>query len=442
MTRADGPADTRMMGIVHGALRRDLLRAREAVGNPPYPRGRQRRALGEHVVWLMDFLHGHHTGEDEGLWPAVRERDPSAGALLDSLEQDHRRIEPAATALRAAAERYAATTDDDDRAALVTALDDLGEVLVPPPRPRGRGGDAGGVARLTRAEWDAIEQEHHVRPKSVTRARLRGALAARRPRPRGARRGGPHRAGAGPGGAAARVPAPLPAALRGRVAARPRRAHGARGVSTDQAPARRPYRSPRRQQQAAETRAAVVGAATRLFGERGWAATGMRDVAREAGVSVETVYASFRTKADLLMAAIDVAVVGDAAPVPLEERPQFTGLGHGTRADRARAAADLAADIHRRTVGVNLALREAAASDPALDGLMRRREEGRRHNVADAAALVAGREVSPEVVDGLWAVVDVGNYRLLTDLRGWTARAVRRVAGRQHRATPRRPGGG
>jgi AcrR family transcriptional regulator len=191
-------------------------------------------------------------------------------------------------------------------------------------------------------------------------------------------------------------------------------------VSTDQAPTRRPYRSPRRQQQAAETRAAVVAAATRLFGERGWAATGMRDVAREAGVSVETVYAGFRTKADLLMAAIDVAVVGDAAPVPLEERPQFAGLAHGSRADRARAAAVLAADIHLRTLGVNLALREAAASDPALDGLMRLREEDRRHNVATAAALVAGREVSPDVVDGLWAVVDVGPYRLLTDLRGWS----------------------
>ncbi|MGH3179671.1 MAG: TetR/AcrR family transcriptional regulator, partial [Streptosporangiaceae bacterium] len=41
-----------------------------------------------------------------------------------------------------------------------------------------------------------------------------------------------------------------------------------------------------------------------------------REVARAAGVSVETVYASFRSKGDLLLAAIDVAVVGDAAPVP------------------------------------------------------------------------------------------------------------------------------
>ena len=53
MATAPEPADTRMMGIVHGALRRDLLRTRDAAVTEPYPRGRQRRALGEHVVWLM-----------------------------------------------------------------------------------------------------------------------------------------------------------------------------------------------------------------------------------------------------------------------------------------------------------------------------------------------------------------------------------------------------
>src|SRR5829696_4529614 len=79
-------------------------------------------------------------------------------------------------------------------------------------------------------------------------------------------------------------------------------------MTTGQAPPRRrAYRSPRRQQQAAETRAAVLAAAVQLFGERGWAATGMREVARAAGVSVETVYAGFGSKSDLLLAALDVA---------------------------------------------------------------------------------------------------------------------------------------
>ena len=135
-------------------------------------------------------------------------------------------------------------------------------------------------------------------------------------------------------------------------------------MAADQATGpRRAYRSPRREQQAAETRAMVASAAARLFGERGWAATGMREVARAAGVSVETVYASFRSKGDLLLAAIDVAVVGDAAPVPLDQRPEFAALGSGTRRQRARATASLVAGINQRTAGVVLALREAGASD-------------------------------------------------------------------------------
>lgn len=191
-------------------------------------------------------------------------------------------------------------------------------------------------------------------------------------------------------------------------------------MSGAQPQSRRAYRSTRRREQATETRTAVLEAATGLFGERGWAATGMRDVAREAGVSVETVYTGFGSKSALLMAAIDVAVVGDAIPVPLDQRSEFTALGRGRRAERRRAAARLLTDIHRRTAGVNLALREAARSDPELDRLMRQREEGRRTNVAEGISLVLGREVTPEQCDALWAVLDVGVYRMLTDLRGWT----------------------
>ena len=52
---------------------------------------------------------------------------------------------------------------------------------------------------------------------------------------------------------------------------------------------RRSYDSSRRQAMAEETRLSVIDAATRLFAENGWACTGMRDVAKAAGVSVETV---------------------------------------------------------------------------------------------------------------------------------------------------------
>lgn len=187
------------------------------------------------------------------------------------------------------------------------------------------------------------------------------------------------------------------------------------------APARRRYESPRRLQHAEETRAAVLDAATRLFGENGWASTGMRDVARAAGVSVETVYSNFGSKPDLLLAALDVAVVGDDQPIPLGERPEFTALAQGSMAARARAAARLVREIHERTYGIGKALREGAAGDADLARRLDEGEERRRFNVDQGARLVAGRPVSPIERDGLWALLGMEVYQLLVERAGWSA---------------------
>ncbi len=174
MTRASEPADTRMMGIVHGALRRDLRRVRETVTSPPTASPAQRQALGAHVGWLMDFLHAHHSSEDEGLWPAVRAVNPDAGPLLDSLEADHRRVEPAAAALRSAAEEYAAATHTGTRDELVAALDALSAVLL--PHLDREVADAMPVvsASITHGEWHAIEQRFNVGPKSLSELGFEG----------------------------------------------------------------------------------------------------------------------------------------------------------------------------------------------------------------------------------------------------------------------------
>ena len=183
---------------------------------------------------------------------------------------------------------------------------------------------------------------------------------------------------------------------------------------------RRTYRSPHRQQQAAETRAAVLGAAVQLFGERGWAATGMREVARAAAVSVETVYAGFGSKSDLLMAALDVAVVGDAEPVPVARRPEFLALGSGTREQRIAAAARVVTASHERIASIYLALREAAASDPDIARRLRELEGRRRVSVEEAISLITGRAATTKERDGVWAVLSVEVYQLLTELSGWT----------------------
>ena len=64
----------------------------------------------------------------------------------------------------------------------------------------------------------------------------------------------------------------------------------------------RRYESPRRREQAAATRQAILEAAERLFAEHGYVGTSVAEIAEEARVALKTVYAVFGTKAELLRA--------------------------------------------------------------------------------------------------------------------------------------------
>lgn len=195
--------------------------------------------------------------------------------------------------------------------------------------------------------------------------------------------------------------------------------------SAQPTPQRRSYHSPRRRANAAETRQAVLDAATYLFTTRGWSATGMRDIARRAQVSVETVYATAGTKPDLLLRVIDVALVGDSEPIPVADRPEFLALGTGGLADRAVAAADLLTAQFGRVALLERTLAHAAAADPDLAVRQRAQHERRRVNFRQAAALVLGRDPDPDLVDGLWAVGSPDVYLLLVENSGWTPQRYR-----------------
>jgi hemerythrin-like domain-containing protein len=156
---ADAPADTAMMGIVHSALRRDLTRTTEAVSGGPPPGDDQRHAIAEHLVWMMDFLHHHHSGEDDGLWPLVRQLDPTASALLDDMDADHARIAPRLESVTAAGRRYGVDSSPQARESLLAVIVSLREVL-DPHLAREEGEAMPVVSRtLTHAQWEAFNQE-------------------------------------------------------------------------------------------------------------------------------------------------------------------------------------------------------------------------------------------------------------------------------------------
>jgi AcrR family transcriptional regulator len=191
-------------------------------------------------------------------------------------------------------------------------------------------------------------------------------------------------------------------------------------VADTTAPTRRRYQSPLRARRVTETREAVIAAAAHLFVTKGWTGTGMRDVAAEAGVATETVYAYFSSKRGLFQAVVDIAVVGDDRPVAVAERAEFAAIGRGRHRDRTAAAARLLTAIHGRTAAFAKVVREAAASDDEIADVLRATRERQRRDVAAAAGLIMGRDATAEERDGLWALTSPEVYLLLIEQSGWT----------------------
>jgi AcrR family transcriptional regulator len=191
---------------------------------------------------------------------------------------------------------------------------------------------------------------------------------------------------------------------------------------------RRGYVSGTRSEQAQKTRSRVIDAATRLFVEHGYAATTIRAIAAQAGVSVPTVELLFGTKAQLLHVVIDVAVVGDDEPVPVLNRA-WAADAQSVRdlAGFLSTVAQVLSEAQARSAGVMLAAYEAAASDPDIQLLILDRESQRERTSAwivdsalDRAALRAGLDRAG-AIDTVWMLMDPVIFNRLTRHRGWSS---------------------
>jgi len=191
-------------------------------------------------------------------------------------------------------------------------------------------------------------------------------------------------------------------------------------------PVKRRYASPRRAAQSRETRRAIVGAAARLFAQRGYVATSFDAVAEEAGVGRATVFAYFPTKSELLKTAYDVTLVGDDEPIPLPERAESRAVR--AEPDPRRFLAGYAAivtDVARRVSPIYEAIRGAAHVDDDAAAVWRKVGEERRIGGGNVVSAIAGRGALRQDLDAnraadvVYALVDPGLYHLLVRERGW-----------------------
>jgi AcrR family transcriptional regulator len=190
---------------------------------------------------------------------------------------------------------------------------------------------------------------------------------------------------------------------------------------------RRRYDSSGRQEQARRTRAEVIRVAHDLFLDRGFAATTMPDIAAAAGVSVQSVYKAFGTKARLAKAVFDVAIAGDDEPVPVLERPALAKARSEVDPRlKLRLYGEFLTQVAPRHVPVQLVIRDAAAADAEARTvwlqLQAERLEGMTmfaRSLHGEGHLRSGISVN-EARDVLWTYNSAELFQLLVLERGWS----------------------
>ena len=111
----------------------------------------------------------------------------------------------------------------------------------------------------------------------------------------------------------------------------------------------------------------------------------MPAIAAAAGVSRATVFNSVGSKAVVLKASYDVAVVGDGAPVPIFQRPEMKAMFAEPDPRRTlELYAEIIAGIGERISGLYEVCRAAAEADPAIARLWDRIQAARPGRAPDS----------------------------------------------------------
>ena len=188
----------------------------------------------------------------------------------------------------------------------------------------------------------------------------------------------------------------------------------------------RRYDSSGRQEQARRNREAILDAAQRHFLAAGYEATTIAAVAREAGVSVETIYKAFGGKPGLVRGIYEQALQG-RDPVPAFQRSDEMRARESDPKTIMRKWGALTAEVAAEAAPIRLLMRAAAGTDPDVAALL---EESNRHRLkrmrhharflSERGYLRQGVTLA-EATDILWTCSSVELYELLVLQRDWSS---------------------
>jgi AcrR family transcriptional regulator len=176
-----------------------------------------------------------------------------------------------------------------------------------------------------------------------------------------------------------------------------------------------------RERRAQLTRDEILRAARVLFAERGYARTSVRDIAKAAGVSAQTVYDSVGSKQALVERLNDL--IDQEADVPAIAR---AAAESGDAKVVAATPARVTRSILENCGDILHALVTGAAAEPVLAAVL---EEGHRRHTAGAASMIALLQelgaLAPsvdreEAAETLAALADFRFALVLRESYGWS----------------------
>ena len=189
---------------------------------------------------------------------------------------------------------------------------------------------------------------------------------------------------------------------------------------------KRSYDASGRRERARARRLAVVLAARDLFERDGFRPTTIAAIAAHAGVSAESIYKGFGSKAALAKAVFDIVIAGDDEPVPVAERPAMQAMRDepDVRRKIAMFVGGLA-QRQARSARVQILIRNGRHVDDSLapiwaklndEGLVGMTMLGR--HLLESGQLRDGFDLD-EVRDVLWNYLAIDTYERLVLSQGW-----------------------
>ncbi|WP_336649109.1 TetR/AcrR family transcriptional regulator [Microbacterium sp. MMO-10] len=189
-----------------------------------------------------------------------------------------------------------------------------------------------------------------------------------------------------------------------------------------------PYVSPLREAQAAETRRRILDAAVTVFSASGYTGASLAQIARTAGVSLETVKQN-GPKAALLLAAFGHAFTGTEDDTPLHQRPSLDGIRALPDDEFLSGWLAFFADANSRISRLWPRVLEAALVDAEVGKRVAALQHNRRRDLEAAVALLRDRGMcrsarpDDELAGALSFLISPESHEQLVREAGWSPEA-------------------